>query len=690
MKNKFSTEQLKSKKLLIFGIVFLLIVLMSSTYAYFSYSRSFQAFTLTTNGINAVFTEGTNQISFNDAYPISDEYALSNLNKLTYVDFTVSGNTESSEESIKYEIYLTEKNGNTLDSQYVKVFLTDNTDNDITLPRIYKSLSSTSNKNDLTGKMVYSERINGVFTRNYRLYVWLDSEYSQNSVSESFSFYVNLYAYNDTTNGLYEVTFDYNDGVTASTTKQVEYGSTYGELPTPTREGYQFVGWKKINTLNSDGNQIINTLVNGNNDDLGFEIKYEWIELPNNNKMAIIFSNTLASDNAITRLSQIGPSTTRSYVNIDVYDDTSFTLTRQLDTVYLDTISKGQYTTNGETVTFDNLTNGSTTSSSNIRIFSNTNVNNNSKIRLYYLKIFENNELIRYFVPYKNLETSKFELYDIVNGNFYSNVGTGNFSYDGEFVDKYSIVESDFNHQLIAIWDNTEPTIQLSKITYKDIPFDDTWTLASGTSITNGVLNIDTSDGFATSSYLNVNGGFHYIIYDVYSETALPSSTKGGTRFDISYYDSNMASTNALTNTSHSGYANTNLPLNTWKNDHLYKSSDAWKSMNRYGENVKYIKIKFAADSTYSLPPVKYRNLKLYGEKIPNDFYDIDVTISEDIGVASIKYAKGNQVTDYFQNNGTEVVNNKVRVYENGIYTVYVKDLGGNETVNTIEITDII
>ena len=41
----------------------------------------------------------------------------------------------------------------------------------------------------------------------------------------------------------YTVTFDANGGTVGTTTKTVTYGNPYGELPTPTREGYTFAGW---------------------------------------------------------------------------------------------------------------------------------------------------------------------------------------------------------------------------------------------------------------------------------------------------------------------------------------------------------------------------------------------------------------------------------------------------------------
>ena len=41
----------------------------------------------------------------------------------------------------------------------------------------------------------------------------------------------------------YTVTFDPGEGSTSTTTKTVTYGGTYGELPVPTRGGYNFDGW---------------------------------------------------------------------------------------------------------------------------------------------------------------------------------------------------------------------------------------------------------------------------------------------------------------------------------------------------------------------------------------------------------------------------------------------------------------
>lgn len=54
----------------------------------------------------------------------------------------------------------------------------------------------------------------------------------------------------------YTVTFNANGGTTPTASKIVTYDSTYGTLPTPTRSGYEFLGWY---TTSSGGSQIVST-----------------------------------------------------------------------------------------------------------------------------------------------------------------------------------------------------------------------------------------------------------------------------------------------------------------------------------------------------------------------------------------------------------------------------------------------
>lgn len=55
------------------------------------------------------------------------------------------------------------------------------------------------------------------------------------------------------TANIYKVTFNANGGTTPTASKNVTYASTYGTLPTPTRDGYTFSGWF---TAQSGGTQV--------------------------------------------------------------------------------------------------------------------------------------------------------------------------------------------------------------------------------------------------------------------------------------------------------------------------------------------------------------------------------------------------------------------------------------------------
>lgn len=94
------------------------------------------------------------------------------------------------------------------------------------------SFSKTININEYGGVGEYIAHV----------YVW---DYSNNSVGTSTE---RFHA-----PPKYTLTFNPNGGTTPTTNKTVTYSSTYGELPTPTRKGYKFLGWF---TSKTGGTQI--------------------------------------------------------------------------------------------------------------------------------------------------------------------------------------------------------------------------------------------------------------------------------------------------------------------------------------------------------------------------------------------------------------------------------------------------
>lgn len=71
-----------------------------------------------------------------------------------------------------------------------------------------------------------------------------------------------------------------------------------------------------------------------------------------------------------------------------------------------------------------------------------------------------------------------------------------------------------------------------------------------------------------------------------------------------------------------------------------------------------------------------------------------DVTVTATVtdggsGIAVRKYASGNQVASFFATGGTTLSGNTFSVSTNGTYTVYAKDVAGNETNQTIVVSNI-
>ena len=54
---------------------------------------------------------------------------------------------------------------------------------------------------------------------------------------------------------------------------------------------------------------------------------------------------------------------------------------------------------------------------------------NYASMRCYECKIWEGTELVKHLLPMKNIVTNEIGMYDLISGEFYTNRGTGNFSY---------------------------------------------------------------------------------------------------------------------------------------------------------------------------------------------------------------------------------------------------------------------
>lgn len=181
----------KKEQLIIIGVCIGVVALIGLSYAFFRHSKTNEALILTSGGMEAKFTAGTNSIKFLNAYPINDSFAINNLEKLTYIDFELNTLSNNIAE-IAYEIYLTDVG--TFDTNFIKLYLTDENDSRLIGPLSLGTLEMASNDSD--GHVIFKEIVSGEYHQKYRLYIWLDSAYEQNIQKESFNCKVNLYAYN--------------------------------------------------------------------------------------------------------------------------------------------------------------------------------------------------------------------------------------------------------------------------------------------------------------------------------------------------------------------------------------------------------------------------------------------------------------------------------------------------------------
>ena len=186
------------KVLIILVSIFSFLMLVGGTsYAYFIYNKDIGEVSVETGNISLNFSN-SNNLSLTNIVPMND-----NLGKIVnnYIDFTVNGSVDT--ERIYYEVYIVPKNTSTMTqnniNNYVKTYLTDQSDVKISNVKLYKNLRDSTKE---SGKILYQDIVepnsNGTvknITKDFRLRLWLDEAYT-GSQSEIFNFSIYLYAIN--------------------------------------------------------------------------------------------------------------------------------------------------------------------------------------------------------------------------------------------------------------------------------------------------------------------------------------------------------------------------------------------------------------------------------------------------------------------------------------------------------------
>ena len=184
----------KRNIMIIISILAFIVIIGGISYSYFVYNKDIGNVSVTTGEISIDLSDISGNKTLTSVIPLSD---YSGKSSSDYFDFTVNSTVDT--EKIYYEVYLLPKTGNTLDTSYLKTYLTDQEDNEIKGVKLYDSLPEGEVED---GKVIYKGVVdlnNNKTTKNeskdFRLRLWLDESYTEQT-AKTFEFDIYLYAKN--------------------------------------------------------------------------------------------------------------------------------------------------------------------------------------------------------------------------------------------------------------------------------------------------------------------------------------------------------------------------------------------------------------------------------------------------------------------------------------------------------------
>lgn len=268
------------------------------------------------------------------------------------------------------------------------------------------------------------------------------------------------------------VTFDSNDGEIDTLSKKVIPGHTYGRLPEPIKSNYFFKGWslvpsdyQQVEYIESTAGSYINSNYQANSD-TKIVAKYNFTE---DKDYGVVFGArggdlaymlTDASLNDTNLYFYYGDSSIYAQSNGNINFGQDYTVTAEKGIASISDF-EDIGTTNDLTFQMQYP----------LYIFTFNESNSvpstfvNGGVRIYYMKIYENNILIKNFVPVVKKSNGEAGLFDTVSNEFYGNSGSGSFHIgnpNDECVSATDIVERNADHVLNAIWVRSEYTVTLN------------------------------------------------------------------------------------------------------------------------------------------------------------------------------------------------------------------------------------
>ena len=193
----------KRKEIIIVGVLLLLMIglIVGISYAAFQYGKTgSKVNSITTGSITMTYTETDNTISLSGALPTTDKTGTVKLTPGEYFDFNVSSEIVG-DVNINYEISAKKEDGNTIDGEYIKLYLTkvnsDGTEEALMVPETYNEETTS---NDYTGRpsnemSLYTSSMNSSENNNYRLRMYVDESYNPQGDGGGLTFSVRINVY---------------------------------------------------------------------------------------------------------------------------------------------------------------------------------------------------------------------------------------------------------------------------------------------------------------------------------------------------------------------------------------------------------------------------------------------------------------------------------------------------------------
>ena len=202
---------------MILGLIAMVLITIGISYSIFSYEKLGDTINSVQVGtLEFVYKENTGigrGISMSNAFPVSDEVGKSYSEEGQVFDFSIEG-VNTGTEDIIYEVTLDKKTTSTLDSDVVKVYLTDITSETETVllePAFFSDLTDIIKIGTKTEKKIYESSVTGNtedYLKKFRLRMWIDENTDYSGIvqddgtmvypynNKTFTVLVNVYADN--------------------------------------------------------------------------------------------------------------------------------------------------------------------------------------------------------------------------------------------------------------------------------------------------------------------------------------------------------------------------------------------------------------------------------------------------------------------------------------------------------------